>query len=170
MCVYPGHTYNIYVAPAGTHTICVCVRDTHILYICVSGTHKYIIYMYFKYYIHVCSVYLNIYTYIICVYPGHIYIIFMCIRNTHIHYIYVSRRAAPSNSPAVRCVCFRLFASAPRLLLAGLVAAAPASKTQQDPAASKTASCNLPPVLPEPMLALTAIPRRMHRISSDLRS
>ena len=37
-------------------------------------------------------------------------------------------------------------------------------------AASKSASCNLTPVLPEPMFTLTAIPRRMHRISSDLRS
>ena len=36
--------------------------------------------------------------------------------------------------------------------------------------ASKTASCNIASVLPEPVCSLTVIPRRVRRISSDLRS
>ena len=139
----------------------------------------------------------------VCECPGHTYTLCICI----------SRRVAASNSQAVRCACFCLFSSAPRLLLRNRGPARPssqqggqlqfttcsagtnvgadghtasnapdlfrppklsgagrgqywgggppgktlgccqllaASKTQQDgQAASKTASCNLPPVLPE---------------------
>ena len=54
----------------------------------------------------------------VCECPGHTYTLCICI----------SRRVAASNSQAVRCACFCLFSSAPRLLLRNRGPARPSSQ------------------------------------------
>ena len=171
LCVPPGHTYKcvcpwcphihyntsiraphtyIYVSPSQW--------DTHI-YVCIRGAH-------IHYIIHTCTTHIecsNIY-YIMFVRARRTH--YICVCSRHI-YIYVCVRASWGTATNVFVfVCLLR----PPVALQKAGAGGRRAGQQDGQVASRTASRNLAPALPEPMFSLTAIPRRMHRISSDLRS
>ena len=145
MCVPPGHTYLcVYPWRPHIHYNKYIREPNAYIYVCLraSGTH-----------ICMCA----------CV-PG-AHTIYVC---AHATFIYVCVRARLG---ARRPMClFFVCLLRPPVALQKAGAGGRRAGQQDGQVASRTASRNLAPVVPEPMFTLTAIPRRMHRISSDLRS